>query len=169
MNNTSIKLAAVVLASVAFSACSAKQLRFDQTSGEYIVPVSAESVSRVELRPQDSMTTSGNIDLSPLLAAEGKKTVSRFVWIAHKGVYMLAADGFANVWLIAPKSDGVNAQYKPVPQPAPLVAPAFTNDDVPGQVGVKLFSGPEGKRHAIVITRDGRLLNADGTAVKAAK
>lgn len=169
MNNKSIKLAAVVLACVAFAACSAKQLRFDQTSGEYIVPVSSQSLSRVELRPQDSMTSSGNIDLSPILAAEGKKTVPSFVWIAHKGVYMLAADGFANVWLIAPKSDGVNAQYKQVPQPAPLADPAFTNDDVPGQAGVKLFSGPEGKRHAIVITRDGRLLNADGTAIKAAK
>ncbi len=170
MNTKNIKLAVVALASVAFAACAGKQLRFEQTSGEYIVPVPAASaVSRVELRAQDSLTTTGNLDLAPILAAEGKKSVSRFVWIAHKGVFMLAAEGFANVWLLSPASDGVHASYKPVAQAAPLLDPAFTNDDVPGQAGVKLFSGPEGKRHAVIITRDGRLLNADGSVPKAAR
>lgn len=64
----------------------------------------------------------GHIDATPIFAAEGARPTTVQL-LLHEGCYWVAADGFRNLWRLAPQAGTTRATYSAVALPDPAAGP----------------------------------------------
>jgi hypothetical protein len=91
---------------ILLAGCAGRVIQFEQYSIAMDQAVSADS----SIYLGDEEKFHGVMRLGPILEQE-KAAVKSVKIIQNYGKYFLSADGFKNVWMIEPESDGLTGRY----------------------------------------------------------